>query len=78
MAKAKLDIKMKICVIVLIVGILLIIASFIVPPLGVVDNSVITAVGEIFTFTGAFTGIDVVYQRGLLKYGKYNENEEEK
>ena len=37
-------------VICLSVSIALIIAGFIVPPLGVTDNSVLTAVGELFLF----------------------------
>ena len=79
MGTAKL--KDTVCVGALAFGILLIIASFIVPPLGIVDNSVLTAIGEIFTFVGAYAGFDVVYRRGLMKYGLNNqeeENEEEK
>lgn len=36
-------------------AILLIIASFVVPPLGLIDNSVIAAVGEIFAFAALYT-----------------------
>ena len=36
------------------IAVLLIIASFIVPPMGVVDGSVIAAVGEIFAFAALF------------------------
>ena len=70
-----IKLKDMVCVGSLVFGILLIIASFIVPPLGVVDNSVLTAIGEIFTFVGAYAGFDVVYRRGLMKYG-INQNEE--
>lgn len=75
MGTAKL--KDMVCVGALVFGILLIIASFIVPPLGIVDNSVLTAIGEIFTFVGAYAGFDVVYRRGLMKYG-INKQDEEK
>ena len=74
MGTAKL--KDMVCVGALIFGILLIIASFIVPPLGIVDNSVLTAIGEIFTFVGAYAGFDVVYRRGLMKYGLNSKDEE--
>lgn len=74
MGTAKL--KDMVCVGSLVFGILLTIASFIVPPLGVVDNSVLTAIGEIFTFVGAYAGFDVVYRRGLMKYGLNNQGNE--
>lgn len=60
----------------LIFGILITIASFIVPPLGVIDNSVLTAIGEIFAFAGAISGIDVIYQRGVMKYNGKSDEEQ--
>jgi len=39
-------------------GVLLIIAAFIIPPTGVIDPTVLTAFGEILTFSGAVIGID--------------------
>lgn len=50
--------KYNVTIIVLVVGILLIIAGFICPPLGIIDNSVLIAVGEIFSFTAAVCGLD--------------------
>jgi len=52
-------------------GIILIITSFIVPPLGVIHSSVLAAVGEVFTFSGALIGIDYHY-----KQKRYNEEHE--
>ena len=46
-----------------IFGVLLIIAAFFVPPLGVIDASVLTAFGEILTFAGAVIGIDYQYKK---------------
>jgi len=43
-------------------GCVLIITSFIVPPLGVIDNSVLVAFGEILTFVGSLIGIDYHYK----------------
>lgn len=40
----------------------LLIAGFIVPPLGVIDSSVLIAFGEILTFVGALFGIDYHYK----------------
>lgn len=62
--------KNTVCICVLIFGILLIIASFIVPPLGIIDNSVLTAIGEIFTFTAAFSGFDSIYKTAVMKYSR--------
>lgn len=44
-------------------GVLLIIAAFIVPPTGVIDPSVLTAFGEILTFSGAIIGIDYKHRK---------------
>ena len=44
-------------------GLALMIVSFIMPPQGVIDNSVLVATGEVFTFSGALMGIDYKYKR---------------
>ena len=51
-----------IALIVILVGCGLLIAGFTVPPLGVIDNSVLVAFGEICTFVGALVGIDYTYK----------------
>ena len=43
-------------------GAILILTAFFVPPLGVIDPTVLTAFGEILTFSGAVLGIDYKYQ----------------
>lgn len=60
----KLDSKMQlVCAAVLItLGTALLIAGFIVPPTGVIDNSVLIAFGEILTFVGSLFGIDYHYK----------------
>ena len=40
----------------------LILVAFFVPPLGVIDASVLTAFGELLTFSGALLGIDYKYR----------------
>ena len=44
-----------------IFGVSLIVAAFCVPPLGIIDPTVLTAFGEILTFAGAVLGIDYKY-----------------
>lgn len=43
-------------------GVILIIVAFIVPPTGVIDPTVLTAFGEILTFSGSLIGIDYHYR----------------
>lgn len=58
----KLSLQLGIAVILVIFGIALITASFIVPPLGVIDSSVLVAYGETLTFVGALVGVDYTYK----------------
>ena len=48
--------------ILVIFGVLLIVAAFCVPPLGIIDPTVLTAFGEILTFSGSLIGIDYKYR----------------
>ena len=43
-------------------GMTLMVASFFVPPMGVIDSSVLVASGEVFTFSGSLLGIDYHYK----------------
>ena len=58
----KLSLQLCIAVVLVIFGIGLIVASFVVPPLGVIDNSVLVAYGETLTFVGALIGVDYSYK----------------
>ena len=58
----KLSIQLWLSVLLIIFGIGLLIASFIVPPTGVIDNSVLVAYGETLTFVGALIGVDYSYK----------------
>lgn len=49
-------------ILMIVIGCSLLIASFFVPPLGVIDSSVLIAFGEILTFVGALFGIDYHYK----------------
>ena len=43
-------------------GIGVLVAGFTVPPLGVIDSSVLVAFGEVMTFAGALLGLDYKYK----------------
>ena len=67
----KLSIQLGLSVILVFFGIGLLIASFIVPPTGVIDSSVLVAYGETLTFVGALIGVDYSYK---YKIGKDKED----
>lgn len=48
--------------IIFLAGVGLLIAGFIVPPLGIIDPSVLVAFGEALTWVGAIIGIDYKYK----------------
>ena len=61
-SKHKLTLQLICAVAMVVIGSSLLIAGFIVPPLGVIDSSVLIAFGEILTFVGALFGIDYHYK----------------
>lgn len=67
----KLSIQLGLSVVLVFFGIGLLIASFIVPPTGVIDSSVLVAYGETLTFVGALIGVDYSYK---YKIGKDKED----
>lgn len=63
----KLSLQLGIAVVLCIFGIGLIVTAFVVPPLGVIDNSVLVAYGETLTFVGALIGVDYSYKFKINK-----------
>lgn len=63
----KLTLQLIAALLLIIVGCGLLIAGFIVAPLGIIDTSVLTAFGETCTFGGALFGIDYTYRYKLKK-----------
>ena len=58
MKKVQLILSVGLCVF----GGMLLIAGFIAPPLGEIHPSVLTAFGEVLTFSGAILGMDYKYR----------------
>lgn len=58
----KFDTQLLLGVFVTIFGLVLIMISFFVKPMGYIDPTVLTAFGEILTFAGALLGIDANYR----------------
>ena len=68
----KMTIQLWLGVCLVVMGILLLWTSFFVNPMGIIDSSVLAAVGEVFTFAGALIGIDYTYKYKTIKYLRNN------
>lgn len=60
--EGKREIQLKVAAGLVVVGAGLLIAGFIVDPLGQIHNSVLVAFGEVMTFVGSVFGIDYHYK----------------
>ena len=72
--KTRLNLQLIVAITLVIVGCALLIAGFIVPPLGIIDSSILVAYGETCTFAGALFGVDYNYK---YKIHMNNRNEED-
>lgn len=70
--KQKLSHRIWMACLLAIVGTLLLIAGFVVPPLGMIHSSVLVAFGEVFTFVGALMGIEYHFKYELYRLMKNN------
>lgn len=66
--KTNLNVRLLAAIILTIVGSGLLIAGFSVPPLGVINSSVLVAFGETSTFVAALLGIDYNYKYQMFKH----------
>lgn len=55
-------IQLMVAYLIVIFGLVLISIAFFVPPMGTIDPTVLTAFGEILTFSGSLIGIDYHYR----------------
>lgn len=62
-----LNIRLAVAVFLVILGCALLIAGFIVPPLGIIDSSLLVAYGEVSTFAGSLFGVDYRYKYKMYK-----------
>lgn len=74
--KDKLKFQLIISAVLVAVGCGLLIAGFSVPPVGIIDNSILIAFGEILTFVGAIFGIDYSYKVKVINQDKEDEPDE--
>lgn len=57
--------QLYMCIGLLISGVCLLFAGLCIPPVGVIDNSILVAFGEIVTFAGSVIGIDYKYKSSI-------------
>ena len=60
--KTRLNLQLIVAIVLVVVGCVLLIAGFVVPPLGIIDSSILVAYGETCTFAGALFGVDYNYK----------------
>lgn len=74
----KLKLQLALAVILALAGLVLMAVSFYVPPMGVIDASVLAAVGEVFTFSGSLVGIDAhySYKHGSTRFDNFERKED--
>lgn len=72
----KLKFQYAISALLVIVGCGLLIAGFCVPPVGIIDNSVLIAFGEILTFVGAVIGVDYTYKAKIFIHKEKEKSDE--
>lgn len=73
--KDKLRFQLIVSALLIVVGCGLLIAGFCVPPIGVIDNSILIAFGEILTFVGTIFGIDYSYKYKIFRQTDQNEKD---
>lgn len=58
----KMSIQFIVGIVITFLGIILLFTGLVMPPMGMIDWSVLTAFGEIATFSGTLIGIDYTYK----------------
>lgn len=70
-------IKLYLCVCLCIFAMLMLVGAFVVPPTGIIDQSVLIALGEILAFSASLAGINYTYSTKMREIElKYQEKKE--
>lgn len=73
----KMNIQLGLGIFLALVGVGLLWTGMFIEPLGEIHPSVLTALGEVFTFSGGLIGIDYTYKYKTIKYFKDTEEDGE-
>lgn len=71
----KENIKFAASVVLLLLGVIIVFVSLYIPPVGVIDNSVLTLIGENFCFIGAVWGIGQYTRVQIAKIEKFGDRQ---
>lgn len=71
----KENIKFGASVVLLLLGVIIVFVSLYLPPKGVIDNSVLTLIGENFCFVGAVWGIGQYAKVQIAKIEKFGDRQ---
>lgn len=77
-SKEKMTIQLWLGVALALMGCVLLWVGLFLPPMGIIHASVLTALGEVFTFSGALIGIDYSYKYKTIKFIADMDKENEK
>ena len=72
----KMAVQLAMAVIMVLCGAVLLFLGFYAPPIGSISSSVLTALGEILTFSGSLFGIDYKYKFKKYKLDSESEKNE--
>ena len=72
----KMTIQLWLGIFLAVIGVALLWTGMFLPPIGEIHPSVLTALGEVFTFSGALIGIDYSYKFKTIKYLTEKDKEE--
>lgn len=77
-ADKKINFRYTIAAVVVGFSVLLVIASFIAPPLAILDNSILAALGEFLAFAGSCLGFHTSYEKKKIELEReYREKQSE-
>lgn len=76
--EVKLTVQLCCAVFLVLIGCALLIAGFIVDPMGIIHGSVLTAFGETCTFAGALFGLEYRYNYRWYRDSNKNTKEDKK
>lgn len=72
----KMTIQLLLGIVVVLAGLVLLFLGFYAVPLGEISPSVLTAFGEVATFSGALIGIDYTYRFKMIREHRGKDEEE--
>lgn len=73
-----MNIQLALGVFLAISGVALLWTGLFIEPLGEIHPSVLTALGEVFTFSGALIGIDYTYKWKVIRHLRNKEEDEQR